>query len=216
MSTRSLFSYKGKRRSRRRRGRGLSSKQKTAVRKIISSVTAKRIHLETIPSTDVGTAGVLTEVNGVSGADPTGDRAHRESFQCISKYFRMILALKPGDAVNTLRVAVVRSQEALGATDCPLLYDFWNATTLKDKGAFVLSDAHIPLQYVAKMGTSSDMSYLPKTLKKAYNLKNMKSIYVGDTAGDLQTGFVYIWMISDSAAGPHPTFEGELQYVFTS
>lgn len=216
MSQRSLFSYKGKRRSSRRRGRGLSSKQKTAVRKIISGVTAKRIHLETMPSTDVGTAGVLTEVNAVEGSDHVGDRGHRESFQCVGKYFRMILALKPGDAVNTLRVAVVRSQEALGATDCPLLYDFWDATTLKDKGAYVLSDMHIPLQYVAKQGTTSDMSYLPKTLKKAYNLKNMKSIYTGNLSTDLQSGFVYIWMISDSAAGPHPTFEGELQYVFTS
>jgi hypothetical protein len=201
---------------RRRKGKGLTNKQKSEVRELIDDNEPKRVHVEVFSLTDIPLGGTLHSLAQVDGTSPTDDRGHRESFQQINKYLRSLIGIIPGDNTNVVRVMLFRAEDEVSITDMCELYGFINATTMKDKGIYILDDRHYSLSKVATEGTTSNQSFRTIIYKDEEYLKNMKTIYTGNTAADCHKGFIYLYLVSDSVAAPHPRFEGDIQISFTS
>ncbi len=201
---------------RRRKGKGLSNKQKSEVRELIDDNEPKRIHTEVFSATAIPVGGTLHSLAQVDGTSPVDDRAHRESFQQINKYLRSLIAIIPGDNTNVVRIMLFRAEDEVSITDMCELYSFIDATTMKDKGIYILDDRHYSLNKVSAQGVNADQSYRTIIYKDEEYLKNMKCIYTGNTAADCHKGFIYLFLISDSAGAPDPSFEGDVQISFTS
>lgn len=204
-----------KSRTRRSRSRKYTS-QRAMIKRMLVKRKAKRFHVVTTPASNVSSGGLLIALNQISGAQ-SGDPTERGSNEVQNYRLRLRYSVYPADDTNIVRVLVVWSQDSLVLADLPTnVLSFVGHTTMEEKGVYVIFDRILSMNLVASVGNGATQSFITKFIVKSFRLKGRKSEYSGINAGDIKTGFLYLFAISDSGIINHPIIEGESLLTFRS
>lgn len=172
-------------------------------RKLSKEIETK--HFCTSASGTVDTFGVIYLLNDI---DSGAAEQQRVGNQIRSKYLRMNLTMSGADANNYMRVMIVRAKKStLTTSDMP------SVGACSDPDDYTILYDKVTTFRQGWNGTAAVNQQAYSTIRKG--LGNTMVQYDNATGTNINSGAVYLYIVSDSGVPANPFFEFNVQYYYT-